>query len=172
MLIGLFCGLLILYFLVIFIDLILLFIRCFSKKRQSNCLSISKPTHYFCSVVTLIIIGALFLNLFDFDMSFWWFYVIFGFAVLLSIPLMLVVVFWKVTWTKETIQTRNLFCVRKSYDIENIHLINKRQYTTIMYKGKKVTDYNFMLLNIWDVRKFETFIKTHPNSADSNSTQK
>ena len=169
MLINLFCGLLILYFLVIFIDIILFSIRCLLQKTQSNCLSISKPTHYFCSVVTLIVVVALFLNLMDFDASLWWFYVIFGLAVLVSIPLLLVVAFWRVTWTKETIQYRNLFCYQKTYDIENIHLINKKQYTTITYKNKKVTDYNFMLLNIWDVRAFETFLKTH---SDSNSTPK
>ena len=148
MLIDLFRGLFILYFLIIFIDIILFSIRCFSRKRQSNCLTISKSIHYFSSVVTLIIIVALFLNLLDFDMSLWWFYVIFGLAVIVSIPLMLVVVFWKVTWTRETIQYRNLFCVRKSYNIENVRLVSKQQYTTIICNDKKVTDYNFMLLNI------------------------
>ena len=77
---------------------------------------------------------------------------------------MLVVVFWKVSYNRKTMQYRNLFGVRKSYDIDNVHLVNKKQYTTIMYKGKKVTDYNFMLLNIWDVRAFETFLKKHSDS--------
>ena len=169
MIIDLFCVLLILYFLSILIDIILFSIHCFLQKRQSNCLSISKPIHYFCSAVILIIIFALFINLLDFDESLWWFYVIFGLAVLVSIPLMFVVTFWKITWTKQTIQYRNPFCRQKSYDIENIYLINKKQYTIIMYKGKKVTDYNFMLLNIWDVRAFESFLKIRSNS---NSTKK
>lgn len=164
MLIGLFCSLLILYCLSIFIDIILFSIRCFYKEKQSNCLRISKPIHYFCSAVTLIVTIALLLNLLDFEASLWWFYVIFALAVLISVPLMLVVVFWEVAWNQKTIQYRNLFGVRKSYDIDNVHLVNKRQYTTIMCKGKKVTDYNFMLLNIWDVRAFESFFKKHFDS--------
>lgn len=167
MLIDLFCSLLMLYFLSIFIDIILFSVRSFSQKSKSTCLSISKPTHYFCSVITLIIIVALFLNLLDFDASLWWFYAVFGSATLISIPLMLVVVFWKVTWTEKTLKYRNPFCIQKSYDLENIHLINNKQYTTIMYKSKKVTDYNFMLLNIWDVREFENFLKTLSNSTST-----
>ena len=163
MLIDLFCSLLMLYFLSIFIDIILFSVRSFSQKSKSTCLSISKPTHYFCSVITLIIIVALFLNLLDFDMSIWWFYVIFGLAVIISIPLMLVVIFWKITWTDEVINYRNLFGYWKSYDIEHIHLINRKQYTTIVFQDKKITDYNFMLLNILHVKAFETFLKVRSN---------
>lgn len=160
MLINLVCELLILYFIVVFIDIILFSIRCFHRKKQSNCLTISKPVHYLCSIVTLIIIGALFLNLLDFDMSIWWFYVIFGLAVIISIPLMLVVIFWKITWSNETLRYRNFLCHWKTYNIDKIYLTNKKQYTIIMYQGQKVTDYHFMLLNIWNVRAFETFIKS------------
>lgn len=163
MLIKLFCGLLILYFIVVFIDIILFSIRCFHRKEHSNHLTISKPIHCLCSIVTLIVIVALFLNLLDFDISIWLFYVIFGIAVIVSIPLMLIVIFWKITWTNEVINYRNLFGCWKSYDIENIHLINKKQYTTIMFQDKKITDYNFMLLNIWHVRTFETFLNVRSN---------
>lgn len=163
MLIKLFCGLLILYFVVVFIDVILLSLRCFHRKEQSNCLTISKPIHCLCSIVTLLVISALFLNLLDFDMTIWWFYVIFGIAVTVSIPLMLEVIFWKITWTNKVINYRNLFGCWKSYDIENVHLINTKQYTTIMCQNKKITDYNFMLLNIWNVRAFETFLKVRSN---------
>ena len=115
MLINLFCGLLILYLTMLFMDIILFSIRFFHRKEQSNCLTISKQTHCLCSIVTLIITGALLLNLFDFDMSIWWFYVLFGLAVIISIPLMLVVIFWKITWTDEVINYRNLFGHWKSY---------------------------------------------------------
>ena len=163
MLINLFCGLLILYLTVLFMDIILFSIRCFHRKEQSNCLTISKPIHCLCSIVTLIITGALLLNLLDFNMSIWWFYVLFGLAVIISIPLMLVVIFWKITWTDEVINYRNLFGYWKSYYIENIHLINRKQYTTIMFQDKKITDYNFMLLNILHVRAFETHLKVCSN---------
>ena len=163
MLIKLFCGLLILYFIVVFIDITLFSIRCFHRKEQSNYLTISKPIHCLCSIVTLLVISALFLNLLDFDTTIWWFYIIFGIAVVVSIPLMLEVIFWKITWTDEVINYRNLFGRWKSYDIENVHLINKKQYTIIMFQGKKITDYNFMLLNIWNVRTFETFLNARSN---------
>ena len=160
MLISLFCDLLILYFIIISIDIILFSIRCFHKKKLHNCLTISKNIHYLCSILSSIMIVALFLNLLDFDGALWWFYIIFGIAVLISIPLMLVVVFWKVTWSNETIHYRNPLCHWRTYNIEDIRIINRNQYTTIMYQDKKITDYNFMFLDIWDVREFEIFLKT------------
>ena len=163
MLINLFCGLLILYLIVVLIEIILFSIHCFLHKEQSNCLTITKPIHCLCSIVTLIISGALLLNFLDFDMSIWWFYVIFGLAVMISIPLMLVVIFWKITWTDKVIKYRNPFGYWKSYDIENVYLINRKQYTTVMFQDEKITDYNFMLLNILHIKAFETLLKVRSN---------
>lgn len=168
MLIDLFCILLILYLLAILVDIIHFSFRCFIRKDCNNCLVISKSIHYLCSTLTSIVVVALLLNLMDFDTSIWWFYIIFGIAVFISMPLMFVVVFWKVTWSNETLYYRNPLGHWKTYNIEDVHLISRKQYTTIMYGNKKVTDYNFMLLYIGNVKDFEMLMKKHK----LNSTKK
>ena len=82
---------------------------------------------------------------------------------MISIPLMLVVIFWKITWTDKVIKYRNPFGYWKSYDIENVYLINRKQYTTVMFQDEKITDYNFMLLNILHIKAFETLLKVRSN---------
>lgn len=77
---------------------------------------------------------------------------------------MFVVAFWEITWSNETLHYRNPLGRGKAYKIENIHLIQKDQYTTIMYQNRKVTDYSFMFLNIWNVIAFETFIEKNSSN--------
>lgn len=159
MLINLFCILLRIYFLLIFVDVIFLSCTLFISQHKSNHLVVPKVTHYLCSILSSIMVVALYLNLKNFDNSIWWFYIIFGLAVIISIPLMLWVVFWKVEWTEQILSYRNLIGYKKIYNIDEIYLISRKQYTTIMHKEKKITDYNFMLLKISDVRNFEMFLK-------------
>jgi hypothetical protein len=90
-----------------------------------------------------------------------WFYIVFGNAVIVSIPLMLWVFFWKIEWLDEKIYFRNLFGLRQTYDVKKIHLLSKKQFTIIMYQNRKITDYNYLLLNISNVKKFEIFVKQH-----------
>ena len=45
--------------------------------------------------------------------------------------------------------------------VKKIHLLSKKQFTIIMYQNRKITDYNFMLLNISNVKKFEIFVKQY-----------
>lgn len=164
MLIRLFCLLLAFYFLIILAEMILFSFRCFRRKDSTNRLAFSKSAHYLCSTLTLIVVIALFFNLRDFDISLLWFYIIFGIAVFITVPLMFVVAFWEITWSNETLHYRNPLGRGKAYKIENIHLIQKDQYTTIMYQNRKVTDYSFMFLNIWNVIAFETFIEKNSSN--------
>ena len=149
---------LILYCLFIVIDLIMVAINKGIKKTQRNALNVPVATHLLCSFLTLIITIALVLNLVDFDASLMWFYILFGCAFLVSVPLMLWVVFWRIEWAEDKIYYRNLFGLLKKYDAKSVRLISRKQYTFIMHQDRKITDYNFMLLNVTDVKKFEAFI--------------
>ena len=163
MLISLLICALTVYCLFVVFDIIIFTVNQHIKKTRINTLAVSRSTHYLCSSLTLIITIALLLNIIDFDGSLTWFYIVFGSAVIVSMPLMLWIVFWKVEWTEQTLSYRNLIGYKKIYNITEIYLISRKQYTVIMHKGKKVTDYNFMLLKISDVRKFEMFLKKNSN---------
>ena len=143
--------------------MILLPFNRFASQQKANHLVVPKPTHYLCSILSLLVVVALYFNLKYFDVSLMWFYIIFGLAVFISIPLMLWAVFWKVEWTNQSLYYRNLIGHTKTYNIDEISLISRNQYTSIMHKGKKITDYNFMLLKISDVREFEMFFKENQN---------
>ena len=161
MLISLLICVLSLYCLFVVFDIIIFTVNQHIKKIRINILAVPRSTHYLCSSLTLIITIALLLNIIDFDSSLMWFYIVFGSAVIVSIPLILWIVFWKIEWLDEKIYFRNLFGLRQTYDVKKIHLMSKKQFTIIMYQNRKITDYNFMLLNISNVKKFEIFVKQY-----------
>lgn len=130
------------------------------ENSQNKYISSSKGLHYFCSVLTIVINLALFLNIMDYDNSFLWFYVLFTIASVLSVLIMLWVVFWKIEYNDNELIYRNIFGKKQKYDINNISLKSKNDTTTVMYKNKKVTNYNLMMVNIFSLIEFETFIET------------
>ncbi|MBR3812027.1 MAG: hypothetical protein IKJ16_06860 [Agathobacter sp.] len=148
------------YLLFLLIELVMFSIKCRRNNKVNNVLSPAKGVHLLCSVLSIVITMALYLNYVDYNDSIIWFYIIFGIATIISIPLMLWVIFWRIEYNEEMIRYRNLIGARKKYSIKEVYLIERNQFTEIMNDNKKITDYNIMLYNIEDVKKFETFINS------------
>lgn len=160
MLKSLVCIILFLYIVFISIELVAFTIRRRKCNPHNKSITVSDGIHYLSSIIAIIITFALWLNTIDYDNSILWFYVIFGTASVVSVPVILWVVFWKIEYNDKELLYRNILGICRKYDINSIYLKSKNQYTTIMYEHKKLTDYNFMLLNIIDVKDFETFVKS------------
>ena len=146
------------YIASLFVHMIFYSIKLLLKNQTHICgkLSTSKFTYYLCSLLSLIVALALYLNFKDYDNSIIWFYVIFGLATILSMILVLWNIMWRVEYTNRLLVYRNIFGTIKKYDIEKIWLTSKNQYTSIMINNKKITDYNFMFMDIEEVRTFES----------------
>lgn len=158
---NLLCGVLILYFSAIAFDIIFYSVKCLIKKKNANIITASKSTHYLCAVLSAMVDIALYLNIKDFDKADVWFYIIFGVAVIISIPLMLWVVLWKVEWTNKKLYFRNFLGQKKQYRIEEIYILSRPHSTYIMHRDKKITDYSEMLCSFIDICNFENFIKAN-----------
>ena len=158
---NLLCGVLILYFSVIVFDIVFYSVKCLNKKKNINTMAVSMSTHYLCAVLSAMVDIALYLNIKDFDEADVWFYIIFGVAVMISIPLMLWAVLWKVEWTDKKLYYRNFLGQKKQYRIEEVYLLSKPRSTYIMYRDKKITDYSEMLYSFIDICSFENFIKVN-----------
>ena len=163
MLRNLICTILLLHIVFVIVELIVFSLKTKKYVSQNKIISVPKGTHYMCSILAIVITSALCLNVIDYDASILWFYIIFGSATVVSALLVMWAVFWKLEYNDKELICRNIFGLCRKYDINDVYLKFKNQYTFVMLKDKKITDYNFMLLDIFDIKDFETFINAKIN---------
>lgn len=128
-----------------------------NKRKQKELKPVSF-IYYVCLFSSFVCTSAFYLNLKDFDSSIVWFYFLFGGASLVSMFLVIWSVMWKIEYDDTTLIYRNVFGIKKKYYINNIMLVQRNQYTYIINDNKKVTSYNFHLMNVFEVIEFEKTI--------------
>ena len=147
-----------LYIVFLLAEAIIFLIRCKKSKKQYQTLSASKNIHCIASFLSAMTATALCLNLLDFDSEYLWFYALFGAMTLLSIPLMLCVLLWRIEYTNDLLIYRNFLGIKREFSINDIWFKNKDAQTIIMAGKKRVTDYTFLSVNIFDAIRFEAFV--------------
>ena len=147
------------YIVFLIAEIVVFVIRCKRTPKHPQTLSASKAMHCIASFLSIMTATALCLNLLSFDSEYLWFYILFGAMVLISVPLMLYVFFWKIEYTNELLIYRNFIGIKRKYPISDVWLKYKKENTIIMKKEKRVTDYTIFSVNIFDAIQFEAFIE-------------
>ncbi len=73
---------------------------------------------------------------------------IFASAVVFGIYLMLAQKLWRITYGEQLLIFRNSFATTHTYQISEINLLNKGRTTVLRHNEKKITSWDFMLVNI------------------------